>query len=42
MAARYRKIDPPIWTDEKFRQLKGGDFCANHPREMKFCANGFL
>ncbi len=23
MAARYRKIDPRIWTDEKFRQLSG-------------------
>jgi hypothetical protein len=22
MAARYRKIDPGIWTDEKFRKLK--------------------
>ena len=21
MASRYRKIDPRIWTDEKFRQL---------------------
>src|SRR5687767_3310060 len=23
MASRYRKIDPRIWTDEKFRQLSG-------------------
>jgi len=23
MASRYRKIDPRIWTDEKFRQLTG-------------------
>ncbi|TMQ30091.1 MAG: hypothetical protein E6K65_06690 [Nitrospirae bacterium] len=23
MAARYRKIDPRIWTDEKFRLLTG-------------------
>lgn len=25
MAARYRKIDPRIWTDVKFRQLTGGE-----------------
>ena len=25
MAARFRKIDPRIWTDEKFRLLKAGE-----------------
>lgn len=25
MAARYRKIDPRIWTDERFRQLTGDE-----------------